>query len=51
MRENVGHRDIPTSAKTYFFTAKLTGAITQDHQWQISAFGNPENDIALNVPI
>lgn len=47
VREQVASRDIPTSFKTYFFTAKLTGAISPDHQWQLSGFGNPESDSAL----
>jgi hypothetical protein len=29
------------SAKTYYFTAKINGAIDQNNQFQISAFGNP----------
>ena len=32
---------IPIDLKTYFFTAKINGAINQDNQFQISAFGNP----------
>jgi outer membrane receptor protein involved in Fe transport len=48
-RTLVSSRDIPTSFKTYYFTAKLTGAFSQDHQWQISGFGNPESDSALPV--
>jgi outer membrane receptor protein involved in Fe transport len=47
VREPVSSRDIPTSFKTYYFTGKLTGAISQDHQWQLSVFGNPETDSAL----
>jgi outer membrane receptor protein involved in Fe transport len=47
VRELVASRDIPTSFKTYFFTGKLTGAISQDHQWQLAVFGNPENDSSL----
>lgn len=47
VRERVSSRDIDTDQKTYFFTAKLTGAISQNHQWQITGFGNPENDTAL----
>jgi hypothetical protein len=47
VRERLATRDIPTSFKTYFFTGKLTGAISRDHQWQLAVFGNPENDSAL----
>jgi outer membrane receptor protein involved in Fe transport len=32
-----------SDAKTYFFTAKINGAINENHQFQISAFGSPEN--------
>ena len=47
VREQVVARDIPTAEKTYFFTAKLTGAVSQNHQWQVTVFGNPENDTML----
>jgi hypothetical protein len=47
VRELVTSRDIPQDMKTYFFTAKLTGAISSNHQWQITGFGNPENDTSL----
>jgi outer membrane receptor protein involved in Fe transport len=47
IRELVSQRDISTNSRTYYFTAKLTGAISQNHQWQITAFGNPENDVAF----
>jgi len=47
VREQLAARDMPTSFKTYFFTGKLTGAISRDHQWQLSVFGNPENDSSL----
>jgi outer membrane receptor protein involved in Fe transport len=46
-REQVASRDIPSDYKTYFFTAKLTGAISSNHQWQITGFGNPETDEAV----
>lgn len=46
-RELVSSRDIPQNFKTYYFTAKLTGAISSDHQWQLTGFGNPESDTAL----
>ncbi|TMQ08665.1 MAG: TonB-dependent receptor [Deltaproteobacteria bacterium] len=47
VRSPIAKRNIGTNATTYFFTAKLTGAISSNHQWQISGFGNPENDTAL----
>jgi outer membrane receptor protein involved in Fe transport len=46
-REQVASRDLPSNYKTYFFTAKLTGAISSNHQWQITGFGNPERDDAV----
>jgi len=33
----------PIDSKTYFFTAKINGAINENNQFQISAFGSPEN--------
>ena len=51
VREKVDSRDIPRTFNTYFFTAKLTGAISSNHQWQISGFGNPaaDDDIATGL--
>jgi outer membrane receptor protein involved in Fe transport len=43
-REEVSRRNIVTNAKTYFFTGKLTGAVSSNHQWQVTGFGNPETD-------
>jgi len=42
-RENVAQGDLPTSFTTYFFTAKINGAINQNNQFQVSAFGNPRS--------
>ncbi len=42
-RENVSSTDLPTSLTTYFFTAKINGAVNQNNQYQISAFGNPRS--------
>jgi len=42
-REQVGQGDIPTKLTTYFFTAKINGAINQNNQFQVSAFGNPRS--------
>ena len=47
VRELVSQRNIGTNSRTYYFTAKLTGAISQNHQWQVTAFGNPETDVAF----
>jgi hypothetical protein len=41
--ELVASREIPASFQQYYFTAKLTGAIDQNNQFQISAFGNPRS--------
>jgi outer membrane receptor protein involved in Fe transport len=43
VRERVAARDLITNERTYYFTAKLTGAISSNHQWQVSGFGNPES--------
>lgn len=39
--ELVSQSEIPGTSKTYFFTGKINGAINANHQFQISAFGNP----------
>jgi outer membrane receptor protein involved in Fe transport len=41
--EFLSARDIPATFNTYFFTAKVNGAIDQNNQFQVSAFGNPRN--------
>ncbi len=41
--EFVSSSDIPRDFKTYFFTGKINGAVNQNNQFQISAFGNPRN--------
>jgi len=46
-REEVARRDIPSNFQTYFFTAKLTGAISANHQWQITGWGNPQRADAM----
>jgi outer membrane receptor protein involved in Fe transport len=46
-REEVSRRDLGSDFRTYFFTAKLTGAVSSNHQWQITGFGNPERDDAV----
>jgi len=37
----VSQSSIPERRTTYFFTAKINGAIDQNNQFQLSAFGNP----------
>jgi len=39
-------RKYPEDFKTYFFTAKLNGAVNENNQFQVSFFGNPENTYA-----
>jgi len=39
--ELVAERDIPASFQQYYFTGKISGAIDQNNQFQVSAFGNP----------
>jgi outer membrane receptor protein involved in Fe transport len=46
-REEVARRDLPSNFQTYFFTAKLNGAISADHQWQIAGWGNPQRADAV----
>jgi outer membrane receptor protein involved in Fe transport len=46
-REQVARRDIPSNVQTYFFTGKLTGAISANHQWQITGWGNPQRADAV----
>jgi hypothetical protein len=50
IRENLAQGESSTQLTTYFYTAKINGAISQNHQFQISAFGNPSTgDAALGV--
>jgi hypothetical protein len=48
IHEPVSSRDITQNLSTYFFTAKINGAIDQNHQFQISAFGNPRSGEAVS---
>jgi outer membrane receptor protein involved in Fe transport len=43
VRDELSARDIPRDRQTYYFTAKINGAIDQNNQFQISAFGNPSS--------
>ncbi len=43
VHDRVASEDIPNQQRTYSFTAKINGAIDQNNQFQISAFGNPRN--------
>ncbi|MGN6107534.1 MAG: carboxypeptidase regulatory-like domain-containing protein [Kofleriaceae bacterium] len=40
-RETLSESSHDTSASTYYYTAKINGAVNQNNQFQISAFGNP----------
>jgi outer membrane receptor protein involved in Fe transport len=41
--------DLTQNLTTYFFTAKINGAIDQNHQFQVSAFGNPRSGDAVTA--
>jgi outer membrane receptor protein involved in Fe transport len=41
-REEVARRDLASSFQTYYLTAKLTGAISDAHRWQLAGWGNPQ---------
>jgi len=41
--EQVSDVPISQTAKTWFVTGKINGAITENHQFQIAAFGNPHS--------
>ncbi|MGE0400141.1 MAG: TonB-dependent receptor [Kofleriaceae bacterium] len=38
----VSRSSIPSKRDTYFFTGKISGAIDQNNQFQVSLFGNPQ---------
>ena len=42
IHKEVGAQDLVDKPAQYFFTAKINGAVNQNNQFQISAFGNPE---------
>ncbi|MCX5748514.1 MAG: TonB-dependent receptor, partial [Proteobacteria bacterium] len=41
--EVVDTAKIPANFKTYYFTAKINGAVDANNQFQVSAFGNPRS--------
>ncbi|NVB81897.1 MAG: TonB-dependent receptor [Kofleriaceae bacterium] len=43
VHEPITASELPQDAKTYFFTGKINGAVNQNNQFQISAFGNPRS--------
>ncbi len=48
IRERVASRDLKQNLTTYFFTAKINGAINEQHQFQVSTFGNPRSGEAVS---
>jgi hypothetical protein len=49
IHEPVTESDLNQSLNTYFFTAKVNGAINQNHQFQLSLFGNPRSGDAVST--
>ena len=43
IQEEVGRNPYSRTLKTAFFTAKINGAVSANHQFQVSAFGNPRS--------
>ncbi|MBL0212681.1 MAG: TonB-dependent receptor [Myxococcales bacterium] len=43
VHKEIASSDIPQDFKTYFFTAKVNGAVNQNNQFQVSFFGNPRS--------
>jgi outer membrane receptor protein involved in Fe transport len=41
IREEVERRNLKTTSRTAFFTAKINGAVSANHQFQVSGWGNP----------
>ncbi len=41
--EEVNRNDRARFLQTHFFTAKINGAVSENHQFQISGFGNPRS--------
>jgi hypothetical protein len=41
IHDPVSSSDIPRTNQTYFYTAKVNGAVDQNNQFQVSFFGNP----------
>ena len=41
VRDEVSRLTESQTLSTYFFTAKINGAVDQNHQFQVAAFGNP----------
>ncbi|HPH67077.1 MAG TPA: TonB-dependent receptor, partial [Kofleriaceae bacterium] len=41
LREEVSRSNIKSTSSTAFFTAKINGAVSTNHQFQISGWGNP----------
>ncbi|MEJ7598069.1 MAG: TonB-dependent receptor [Kofleriaceae bacterium] len=43
VREEVNSTEKSTTNTTYFFTGKINGAVSANHQFQVSVFGNPRS--------
>jgi hypothetical protein len=43
LTDEVARRELPISVRTMFFTGKVNGALNQNHQFQLSVFGNPRH--------
>ncbi|MBK9071041.1 MAG: TonB-dependent receptor [Myxococcales bacterium] len=41
--EEVGATRTPVTSQTYYYTSKISAAISEDHQAQLSLFGNPSS--------
>jgi len=55
IHKRVSSSEIPDATTTYYFSSKLSGEIDQNHQFQISVFGNPSTGdtrsaIAVGAP-
>jgi len=51
VKTNITSQNIATAQQTYFFTAKINGAVDQNNQFQISAFGNPTTGTAPGTAV
>ncbi|MEO8549887.1 MAG: TonB-dependent receptor, partial [Kofleriaceae bacterium] len=43
VHDQVSSLELPTKTNTYYFTAKVNGAVNENNQFQVSVFGNPSN--------
>jgi hypothetical protein len=45
VREFVSSSNLKTTSQTGYFTAKINGAVSSNHQFQISGWGNPDTQV------